>query len=1083
MADPIPFNPLSLTLSERELLFGNVFHNKVIPDSSAIFFAEEPEVPREEIKGADVTVRGSDKPWQIVYGECRVGGVITFVTTDIPGGGEWIHLVNTVAGHEIYSVTDVLFDGESVPFGTSGDHLHGWATGDWAFDPPAATSYVFTSVSDGDPDQVANADLVYQSGELFPGIWTSNHRQRGRAHIYHILYFHPDKFPEGLPEIQYLIKGKTGIYDPRSGGSYGYTNNACLCIADYLSNSEIGLGAAYGTEIDTDNLEAAADIADENVTLADGSTEKRYTMNGVFDVSETPDQILRKMQTTIGGPIVFQNGKWKMYPATWRAPSLTLTEDDVVSTINVTTNISRRQSFNAVKGTYLSPDDGWEISDFPAVTNAVYETEDGEQSFKDITLPLTTSPATAQRLAKIMLERVRQSIYVEMICTLKAFQLQVSDVVYLTNSRLGWAAKEFEVLILQPVFRSNALAIRLVLKETAEAIYDWNSGEETTIDLAPNTTLPAPTAVTDPANLVLESGTDQLFLRQDGTVFSRIKVSWDAVTNPFIKNGGRVEIRAKNDTEGESYRIVGSVPGDQTFTYVLDVKDGDTYSVGVRNINTIGVKTDWVTAQHTIIGKTTPPNVVENFSGNQVQGGVDFAWSEISDKDISHYTLIKGDDRENALTYSEDYTNADWTKTRSTIDAAEITAPNLALTGSKLVEDATASNTHEVVQDGLSVVLGQTYRAKIYAKASERTKLRVTTHINGFPTEEGAVFDLSAGSVDSIVGTATNVQIKKVTQDFYECSFEATSDETHADAKLQIQLCDANGDYNYTGDGSSGLYIWGASFQDQTANGIYIKTEASAATAGTIETIARPFATEFTWNPQIAASYTLNIYAVDTTGNKSVEYTTLNFTVQDSSTPQNLTANISGPDINLSWDAPATSFFQIVEYQIKQDDVLIDTIKGSSHKQRADFVGSVTFKVLAVDVAGNVGDAASLEVTIIAPGAVQNISPIIIHNNVLLDFEAPSSGTLPVEYYVVKKGATLLSAIEVSQSSRSFVPLLETAGGEYTYWIIPVDSAGNEGTALATVLQVGKPPNYSLEDERSIDADEGDTITNLYIYN
>ena len=76
------------------------------------------EALQEPAIGAQVTARVSDGPWQVIYGETRVGGVYTFVSTDVEDGGEFLHVMITVAGHEIDSVQAIYLDNTKVTFST-----------------------------------------------------------------------------------------------------------------------------------------------------------------------------------------------------------------------------------------------------------------------------------------------------------------------------------------------------------------------------------------------------------------------------------------------------------------------------------------------------------------------------------------------------------------------------------------------------------------------------------------------------------------------------------------------------------------------------------------------------------------------------------------------------------------------------------------------------------------------------------------------------------------------------------------------------------------------------------------------------
>lgn len=1074
-APPPPPEPpplLPLTLDERATLFSNVFKGTFIPDTSAVFFDPKPTEDRKEIKGADVTVRGSDQPWQVIYGKVRAGGVISFITTDIPGGGEFLHLVTTIAGHQCNRLLGVILDGRDVPFNTDvNGNVTGWSQGDWNL---GINGYVNVSFSEGEPDQPANADLVNQSSLLFPGIWTSDHRQRNRAHVYNILYFGPDKFPEGFPEIQFLIEGKADIYDPRDD-STGYTNNAALCIADYLMDAVIGLGADYATEFDEDNLIEAANICDENVNVLAGGTEKRYTCNGVFDVSEDPQQVLEKLQTSICGPIVFQGGKWRIYPGAWREPALALDEGDIVGDVTISAQPARRDLFSGVKGTYLNPT-SWEIEDFPAYVNSTYQAQDDEPLYLDVTFPFCTSVSTAQRMAKLMLERARQCITFQATFTLKAYQCQVGDNITLTFPGATWVDKEFEVTDLQLVVQGNAIAVSLSLRETAEGVFDWNDGEETTIDLAPNTTLPDPTYVSTPTGLLLESGTRHLYVREDGTVFSRVKVSWDTVVDPFVRNGGHIDVRIRNDTQSGDYQIVATVPGTEPYTYILDVKDGDTYSIGVRFVNGLEKFSDWVTDTHEVLGKLAPPSVVSSVTGTPNEVGIAVSWPAISDADVSHYVLAYGDDRANKLLRSEEFDNSVWVKTSCTITANQDTAPDATVSADKLLE-AAASAEHHVEQIGVNIVSGTQYRAIAHVKAFGRTKVRVALSNGGFSTAPSVDVDLDTGDQITTAGSPTSIEIKEYDNGWFRISFLATASSNNGNGGIRIYPLNDSAASNYLGDITKGLYVWGAQVNLASESAKYRKTSTAIASAAARTVIAaQVLTTNYTWQIQSAGTYELNVMAVDSSGNESLVYTKANVTVSAPSAPQNIMATISGPDMLISWDAPATTQFTVEQYEIREGATVLNRVKGTLYRQRVTWAGSKTFSVFAVDIKGNIGVQADVTLSVTAPNAPSNLRPVVVDNNVLLYFDEPSVHTLPIDYYIVRRSGDV-----DKQTSRPFINIFEVLGGTYTYEAFAVDTAGNEGSSATVETNVNQPPDFILRDQGTIDPDDYNTFTNALV--
>jgi hypothetical protein len=113
-----------------------------------------------------------------------------------------------------------------------------------------------------------------------------------------------------------------------------------------------------------------------------------------------------------------------------------------------------------------------------------------------------------------------------------------------------------------------------------------------------------------------------------------------------------------------------------------------------------------------------------------------------------------------------------------------------------------------------------------------------------------------------------------------------------------------------------------------------------------------------------------------------------------------------------------------------------------------------------VDVAGNVGIPASVDLNITLP-SISGASVEVIDNNVLLRW-LDGTASLPIDYYSILKGTVLASATEIGIIYSRFATVFEQAAGVYTYWIVPVDSAGNRGSATSISTQVNQPPDYVL---------------------
>lgn len=590
--------------------------------------------------GQNISVRSSDFSQVVAYGENRLGGLVSFLTADEGETGQFLHVFITLVGHEIDRFTQVYLDGERVSFDDSlvdGDGRKDmrWAIGDWE-------NFVFASTkSRGANDQEANEDLVSQSAALFPGLWTSAHRQRHHAGIYLILKYDVLRFPNGFPEIAIEFRGRNDIFDPRDS-STGYTNNAALCLASFLMSNRFGPGFSIN-DFDLDNLKEAANICDELIPKSGGGSVKRYMLNGSFSVNSSNDfkSVISQMQLTMGGPAVWSGGKWWLYPGKWRIPVVSLNEGDLRSErVTITAKPSKTLVFNAVKGSYRGPESLWEVTDYPAVKNSTYEDQDGEQLIKEVDYRFVTSPGACQRLSKIKLEKGRQWIQVEADWSMKAYKARAGDNVSLSLERFGWSSKVFEVLerTFVPGNENSAPVVSLFLQETAGGVYDWNDGEETTIDLAPNTNLPSPKNVRQPTNIVLSAGTEELDIRADGTAFSRLKVSWDASIDLFVLSGGWHEIQYKK-TSDDVWRTAGFVSGTENTFYILDVLDLVQYDVRVRALNGLARSAWTEEVGFLVIGKEENPSTVTNFTASFSSAGIRFNWDDIPDLDLDIYEI------------------------------------------------------------------------------------------------------------------------------------------------------------------------------------------------------------------------------------------------------------------------------------------------------------------------------------------------------------------------------------------------------------------------------------------------------------
>lgn len=189
--------------------------------------------------------------------------------------------------------------------------------------------------------------------------------------------------------------------------------------------------------------------------------------------------------------------------------------------------------------------------------------------------------------------------------------------------------------------------------------------------------------------------------------------------------------------------------------------------------------------------------------------------------------LLIEEARTNLLTYSEQFDNAAWTKSNCTVTANATTAPDGTVTADKLIESASNALHQIYFAAGTSFTSGNTYTHSVFAKAGERTYLDIG--VGGSFATGNAQFNLQFGYVTSS-GSAT-ASITAIGNGWYRCTTVATANATTGSAGFDMRPSVNGSDLGtYTGDGTSGIYIWGAQLEAGSFATSYIPTTSAQVT-------------------------------------------------------------------------------------------------------------------------------------------------------------------------------------------------------------------------------------------------------------
>lgn len=248
-------------------------------------------------------------------------------------------------------------------------------------------------------------------------------------------------------------------------------SNPALVVADYLQDSDAGMGAAADT-IDFSSVMAAANVCEEQALIiwnADNTVvyENQYSCNGMFDHSSTRGNVLSSLLASMAGWAIPPGDMWHVSAGGFQTPAVALGDSDMRGTVKGDFRLSKRDVANSVKGkfipAFIPPNPAgvvnmaklpgtWKAQSFPAYqANGMagkpdyLNTEDGGQIlWQDLQLDFTTSLWTAQRLAKIALMRTRFQQTLTLSVKSIGLKIEAGDTFSWSHERWDILAQTFE---------------------------------------------------------------------------------------------------------------------------------------------------------------------------------------------------------------------------------------------------------------------------------------------------------------------------------------------------------------------------------------------------------------------------------------------------------------------------------------------------------------------------------------------------------------------------------------------------------------------------------------------------------------
>ncbi|PXW75989.1 hypothetical protein C7451_106153 [Blastomonas natatoria] len=460
----------------------------------ASLIAKKPQAPRNSPEAINRLNASIDPrtPRKIVFGQ-------TAMATDIrdqeyTDNQTYLHRFIVTASHAVQSIDEIWFD-EKLAW-TSG----GGAQGEFAGYLDVATR------TEGSAVNAINISARMGSTRRYTGLAYVHLRFKLTGNTKRT----DSPFAQSIPS-RITIRGKGAkVYDPRldstvPGGSGSQraddqstwawdddaARNPALQLLWYLLgwriNDKLAVGLGIPQErIDLESFIAAANLCDDEISLAAGGTEPRYRSDGVFSEADSPPTVIDALKASMYADFDDVGGKLRLFVFynDLAVPQASFDTGNVLGEFEWRQTPALDETFNIVRGIFTDPSDNalYQPVDYPQIE---LDSVDGIDRIDTFDLPMVQSASQAQRLAKQRLQR--QQFGGAFTCTFDAtgWRIRKNSPIELSFAPLGWVDKLFRVAEMEHRVDGT---VPVVLREESPLIYAWDEEEQPPVQAAPPST-------------------------------------------------------------------------------------------------------------------------------------------------------------------------------------------------------------------------------------------------------------------------------------------------------------------------------------------------------------------------------------------------------------------------------------------------------------------------------------------------------------------------------------------------------------------------------------------------------------------
>jgi hypothetical protein len=662
----------------------------------------------------------SAAPRQLIVGKRMVGGVL--VDWYLAGSNNTkLYMPTYLAEGPCGQITRVFAGGREV-WGTP--LVHGVRT--TIPDFRSGGDRLWLTYYDGRVGQTADATLV----GLGQG-WTSANKMTGCAYVVIECQWDSDNM-RSPPQLSFEMEGAK-FYDRRkdttAGGSgahridnpatWEFSDNPMVALDHYMLGRYIGGVKTFGIglssdEVPYDRFAAQAAICDEDVTLKAGGTQKRYRANGFMFANEDYSSVIAKLCVAMAARPADFGGRFGVIGIESRTPVMTIDDADMIAGVAevYTPKRSWAELVGAIEGRFQDPAQLYQPVDFPRVTDAAWEAQDGgEPKVFTLDLEFETDVERAQRLATLRARAERRQAMLRGVYPLKTVELERGDWFIRTGPKWG-AGKKFEVI--ERALDTETWTVTIVSQEVDAADSAWN---ETTAQDGP----PAPIASTDTLSDVTAPSLTVTSNPIAGAASSTpaIKIAFTNPTDPRVRHMF-IEVYRTSDGLKVATETVGIPDADGVVIIQNGIADAVAHTVRARYL-TVGLSSAWSTSYAVTTG-----------AGYSVGTATAVPWAGVTSRPTNLSALAGTEPIQNALvaqgangvidggfrTPSLHWSLAGFTTTPTVTYLAESQIRKARITGGASTPTGGTAQVSSVLQNSVPCVAGDRVECSAYFGAA-----------------------------------------------------------------------------------------------------------------------------------------------------------------------------------------------------------------------------------------------------------------------------------------------------------------------------------------------------------------------------